>query len=548
MTIRLWCIVIGVWLLAPYANASITAKLDRTSIGAGESVELRITAEDSDLLRRLSLDKLDALFTIAQRNLSQNVQIINGRLSRSATLRLTLFPKQSGSLIIPGLDVDGFSTEPLLLEVGQGTSGGANTPNATTYASVELLTDTRQIYVQQQFIVTLRIQIQAAQFIDWEVGSFAVSGAQVFELDRKQTARTTTSGVWNVYEQRFAVFAQQSGPLVIEPIQFQGILGGTSAFLSNYQVRSNRLRVEVLAPVYDNAPWLPAALLHADTQLSQDRVSQGQAITRTITLQAQDQLAEILPDTTLPQINGVQTYEDGVERNNKITATGVEGKALIKHVFIADTPGTFTIPQQEVYWYNTQTKTQERLIVSESRFVVTAPQSVGSASNTPAAHTPLQAASNLSLEQQPGQEPVTPWWHQWQWYALIAVLVVSLVGNLVLWRSKKPTASDALEEESHKDETALFTEMQNCDQPRKWQQMCHQWLQHIGAPPVYSAQGLCTMLGSYAVLDERTLLPQIEKWLYQGGEKPIALAPLLDALRQSYGYPRHHGVYNSKLA
>ena len=89
-------------LAQPLLAADVTAIADRDRIGTGESLnlELRIEGKSSD---DPDLSVLNRDWDILSRSSSSQTQIINGHLSRSKSINLTLMAKRSGELEIPSI-------------------------------------------------------------------------------------------------------------------------------------------------------------------------------------------------------------------------------------------------------------------------------------------------------------------------------------------------------------------------------------------------------------------------------------------------------------
>ena len=527
-------------LVAYSLQAKISASVDRTVIGANESIQLHITSDQPSQLNRLRTDQLEALFSIVSRATSQQIQLINGRFQRSVTLTLTMFPNQSGRLVIPALEVGGETTDPITILVGAQAQGNAS--QSDSYAELTLSTATPQVLNQQQLVVTMLLRLRADKFSEGRIDALEVSGAQVVFLGEQKREELSNNHPWQVIERRYAVFPQQSGNLSINPVIFNGILvtRGGSLFPSgrNYRLRSNSLTLEVEPPAYTDAPWLPATNLTASSNLSATQVEQGQAVTRNIVIQAESQMGELLPELALPHIQGVQGYLDGVERNNQQYPHGVDGKISIKQVFIPAQDGNFTIPEQQIVWYNTRTKRRELLRIPAAVFTANSQFAGGNNDANPLPDKPID--NNL---------PTTVASHNLPWaiYVLAGLLLASLLGNLLLWRHRASTSKQDTPLLPNKED-AQFAQLvgQQLTDARRWLVACNHWLATLGAQQVHSAQGLCQLIRTHNQ-DSGGLQTSLEQWFYHGDAKPPELSQYLQAIRTAYGYPRTYGVYNSSL-
>ncbi|MEI6412725.1 MAG: BatD family protein, partial [Pseudomonadota bacterium] len=100
----------------PLAAAEITARLSRSQINLGDTVQLSLEAS-VDLESPPDLSPLAPDFQIVGHQQSQNVQVLNGQRQTRLTLALQLLPHRSGSLTIPAISFGQDSTPPLALNV-----------------------------------------------------------------------------------------------------------------------------------------------------------------------------------------------------------------------------------------------------------------------------------------------------------------------------------------------------------------------------------------------------------------------------------------------
>jgi hypothetical protein len=83
-----------------------TASLDRTTIGAGETVTLNIeVADDADPSPDLAPLMQD--FVVLGTSTSHNLSIINGRREAHTVLGVALRPRREGRLTVPSLVIGG---------------------------------------------------------------------------------------------------------------------------------------------------------------------------------------------------------------------------------------------------------------------------------------------------------------------------------------------------------------------------------------------------------------------------------------------------------
>ncbi len=108
-------------------NVSITASVDKTHIGLNEDFTLIVEVfGDAD---EPKLPDMNAFAALAGTSSSQNIQIINGRMSSSRTYQFTFFARAAGKFTINAVEVEVkgqiYKSQPIEIEIVQSSSGGA---------------------------------------------------------------------------------------------------------------------------------------------------------------------------------------------------------------------------------------------------------------------------------------------------------------------------------------------------------------------------------------------------------------------------------------
>lgn len=100
----------------PAVSAEISATLSRNPISIDESFQL-ILESDSATDGDPDFSVLERDFRIVSQSQSQNIRMINGKVSRSTTWNLTLLAQQTGRLTIPAVAFGSDSSKPLTIMV-----------------------------------------------------------------------------------------------------------------------------------------------------------------------------------------------------------------------------------------------------------------------------------------------------------------------------------------------------------------------------------------------------------------------------------------------
>ena len=103
---------------------------------------------------------------------------------------------------------------------------------------------------------------------------------------------------------------------------------------------------------------------------SENTYAVGEAVNRTITITAQNTPAMMLPPIEPSKLDGVSIYKKPSQvedRSNRGTLIGTRTDAF---TYIFEQPGKYTIPQQNIYWWNIQTNALETITVPEQHWQV----------------------------------------------------------------------------------------------------------------------------------------------------------------------------------
>ncbi len=132
--------------------AAVTASVDRSRITVDDSINLTLLASAGESLDAVNLDPLLRDFKLGGTSTTRSYNLINGRAESSTNLQITLFPRRSGSLEIPALDVNGTHTAPITILVAnrKATLDGVE----DVFAEAEV--DVKTLYVQAQLLLTIR--------------------------------------------------------------------------------------------------------------------------------------------------------------------------------------------------------------------------------------------------------------------------------------------------------------------------------------------------------------------------------------------------------
>lgn len=393
--------------------ATVKAQVDRNPVSLDESFQLTLTVEGS-VDGEPDLEVLKKDFDIIGHNQSNNIQIINGSVSRQSQWSLTLMPKSVGTLTIPALTVGNNSSKAIVMTITQ--------PSATTRdvadVFLEVEVNNREAYVQEQLLYTVRLY-RSVGLASASLSEPPLTGVEAVieklgddvEFDIQNNGRTL-----RVVERRYAIFPQQSGHLVIEPVVFKGqIVQPSTRFRANpllQNTRSKRLRsesldiqVKAIPAGFATRAWLPArkVTLSETWQDSPPIFRVGEVVTRTITLNAEGLTAAQLPEIDITMPDGIKYYSDRAALDEQKKSTGISSSRQQKLAIIPAQAGNYTLPEIRLEWWNTTANRSELLRLPQRTITVAA----AAAENT----VPLTAAAEAEGEpaMTSGAVAASPW-------------------------------------------------------------------------------------------------------------------------------------------
>mgnify|MGYP001403760608 FL=1 len=355
----------------------LEVSVDRAELARGETLTYTIRIYEQRQGMQLDLTPLTEDFDVLGTRTSSQVRSINGQVESWTDYIVTLFPLTEGELTIPPIEINNLQTEPILISVvNEGPR--SNQDNDELFLEIEV--NKEALYVQEQLLFTVKLYytingIRNPQFTELEMEDTVIQ-----LIGSPNQYEQIIEGVrYGVYEKRYVIFPQRSGPLEIPDILFRGeVTDGSSNFVfRNLNTRRVTAFIEgitisvnerpVAAQEFDN--WLPVTNLSISEEWSTDleNLSVGDSITRTITLTADGLDGAVLPPFSPETLDGINVYQDpaSIERtyvDGSIVGTRVESSTLVPVI-----AGTIEIPEIVIPWWDVSSdELKEAVITAKS--------------------------------------------------------------------------------------------------------------------------------------------------------------------------------------
>nr|WP_255682997.1 BatD family protein [Dyella sp. 2HG41-7] len=434
--------------MLPWNAMAATAKaaLDRNDVHLGETVTLNLTIDGAMGASTPDLSVLDQDFQVLGTSSNSTLSVVNGRQSAQFVIGIALRPKHVGDVQIPSLTVGGSQTQPLTLHVGAPDTSTSSNTNKQVF--IDVSASSNHAYVGQQLLYTVRL------FFDVNLNSGSLSdphadGVDLRKLGNDIDYQTVRSGRrYQVIERHYALTPQHAGSVAIPPVEFQGEVadsgnpndpgnffgpGGLFGNSSPVTADSLQLSIDVQAPPADwgNTNWLPARSLTLELQgmPSDDKVTAGQPLNLHMVVKAQGLPGDALPDPSLSTIDGATVYPDKVVTNTHDDGEWLTGDRERSFAIFPQHPGTLTIPEITLTWFDVQTGQKRVASVPSRTLTVLAASGTPATSPTTATSISASGATNAAASAPTSAAATTTSTTPWRWIALvsIALWLISMV-------------------------------------------------------------------------------------------------------------------------
>jgi len=352
-----------IMMLSINVYADVTAKVDRNQIVIGETFNLVIST-DENTNDQPDLTELNDVFRVLGTSQSSSTKIINGEYSVEKSWQISLMPNGIGKNTIPPIKLGNKQTKPIQVEVRK------SDPNAKANGDlfIEVSTDKKSAFVKEQIILTVKLFYSIA-LSEGNLSEPIASNTIVTQLDKGATYSTNRDGKnYTVVERHYALFAEKSGQLEMNPIIFNGRDNSSkrnfSMFSTGKPVRALSKSIELdIKPIPQGSigkDWIPAKRVSISQEWSKGPYTVGEPITRTITLYVEGLSETQIPDIKLGEIDNIRTYPEQPQTQTEKAADTLKAWKQMKIALIPTDAGAIRIPEFQLEWYNTTTQKIEQ--------------------------------------------------------------------------------------------------------------------------------------------------------------------------------------------
>ncbi|MGK0249168.1 MAG: hypothetical protein ACI910_001906 [Oleispira sp.] len=424
-------------LLANTAIAgTLSATVDRKQITENDSFRLFLRYDEQIGFGQPDLTVLKKDFRIINQQRANQFRSMNGKTVSFTEWTLMLTPLRTGTLIIPAVEFDGQRSQEIQVTVKALSQSVKDQIAKEFFFDIKI--DTTSTYVQAQVIYTEKLYY-SVNHEDATLSEFKVTDAHVVPLGEVRQYNTNINGQqMGVYERRFAIFAEESGEMIIPGQKFSAnIVNSYNRWSRGRPVtviaEPLRIKVKSTPASYPQAPWLPSPELKVSDRWSKpySEWQVGEPVTRTITINAQGLSGSQLPELSLPVVEGVKYYPDQSEHNDKTDNQGIQGFLQQSLAIVPVQSGRVTIPEMRIPWWNLDTNRLEYAILPAQTVIVAAPENAIQINSSQSTNTPASTLSDSANNSAVMTNQNLGYWIA----ATLLLLLTNTISAFLLWRN-----------------------------------------------------------------------------------------------------------------
>lgn len=459
------------------AGQAQTFSVSPTSVNVSADERFQITYSlENASIKDFQAPDLSNFYVVGGPNRSQTTQFINGSMSSAVSISYVLQPKKAGNYTIPPATVvigkrQTLRSEPVSVRVSAGkpqaktpppatapTQGGGNAGNNDMQVWVSAFPDTTKVYVGQQVTITYRL------YTNVDIGNYGIktqppfTGFWVQDISPNYQPNASTVTINNkeyrtVEIKKYALFAQRSGILEIEPLTAQAIAripqqGG--GFWGGFFYANKEIEL-VTDPIKITVSDLPpngkpdnftgaVGQYQIGTAISNPNVQTNESVSLKITIAGAGNPKMIdLPKPNFPP--SLDTFDPLTNEESFVQMDKVNGRKTYEYTLIPSEAGQIIIPAIAFSYFDPETRSYQTASAQTITLNVRQGKEIPKA-----AATPTQQPKTLA--------PIQPQLYLYQkgssffgttiYYALLALPLLAFAAASTLIARQKQQQTDPL--------------------------------------------------------------------------------------------------------
>jgi hypothetical protein len=370
-------------------NVSLSSEVNKKTVALDDNIVLTVTVSgDARDIPQPNIPQIDG-FNIYSSGRSQNISIINGKVSSSLTYSYVLNPKSVGKYTIGTITVNykgqNYSTQPIPVEVTQAgtsanlpqnsSSGSTNTSNVKNIF-VTTSVDKNNVYVNEPITLIFRFYSRVNLLSNPAYSPPSLVGFFAEDLPPQRNLVEAYKGVnYRISEIKTALFPTSSGKFTIGPAQVECSIQDFSNdnaddFFSGFFAQGKSVRLQS-DPITINVRPLPdfgkpnsfsssVGNYSMDVSVDKKNIELGDVIDLIVEIKGEGNIKSI-SEPVLKDISNFKKYDTITSLNISKDGYKVRGSKIFKMVLMPKVSGKLSLPNVEFSFFDINTKTYKKL-------------------------------------------------------------------------------------------------------------------------------------------------------------------------------------------
>jgi hypothetical protein len=236
--------------------------------------------------------------------------------------------------------------------------------------------ETPKFSVNEQVILYIEVATPR-----WFTGGTRIGSVEIPNVIAKQRNQLATNyterkggQTWSRQRWEITLHPQASGQFVVPPVAVGVQVSAPDGSKVAGTLYTQPIKFEASMPsglLSDESAWFTATKVSVDQKwtTSNDELKVGDAITRTITINAQDSLSVLLPDLlSNDSTASYQAYPQPNRLDDKQTRGDYQSSRIEESVYVIQQGGEFTLPEHKFQWWNSKSKALETVVIEGKTF------------------------------------------------------------------------------------------------------------------------------------------------------------------------------------
>ena len=226
----------------------------------------------------------------------------------------------------------------------------------------------------------LKLQIEVATD-KWfsggtRIGHFEIKDAIVLQRENFALNSTQTDGdkTWTLQQWTVVVYPQRSGVFEVPNVPLNLSIAGENLEAITGQTQTQPLKFSAAQPeaLRDKQGWVATTRFEVDERFNKpiEELKPGDALTRTISMSADDLPAMMLPKALTDGLPGIAVYAKPADLADKVNRGDYLAERTQEITYVFENPGEYELPAQTFYWWNLETDSAEVITLPAHALVV----------------------------------------------------------------------------------------------------------------------------------------------------------------------------------